>query len=119
MKNRVIPCLIFKIISDMIRCVYLTNHEQIALAEDAHVIDIGTNFIYRILFVLSNIHNLSHIKFDGIMLSKIEFGKHNFQNSSFQGCLILGCDFDGCDLRGADFSSASLQNADFRNAIID
>lgn len=98
---------------------YLTNNEQIALAEESHVIDIGTSFIYRILFITSNLHDLSRIKFDGIMLSGIEFGRHNFQNSSFRGCLLIGCNFDGCDLRGADFSSASLQNADFRNAIID
>jgi len=98
---------------------YLAYDEKIALAKESHVVDIGTSFVYRILFVLSNIYNLSHIKFDGIMLSKIEFGKHNFQNSSFRGCLLIGCDFNGCDLRGADFSSASLINADFRNAIID
>jgi hypothetical protein len=98
---------------------YLKNNEQIALAEESHVIDIGTSFIYRILFTVSHVHDLSHLKFDGIMLSGIEFGKHNFQNSSFRGCLLIGCNFDGCDLRGADFSSASLQNADFRNAIID
>lgn len=98
---------------------YLANNEQLSLAEESHVIDIGTSFIYRILFVISNLHDLSHVKFDGIMLSGIEFGKQNFQNSSFRGCLLIGCNFDGCDLRGADFSSASLQNADFRNAIID
>lgn len=98
---------------------YLAENERLALANEEHTIDIGTSFIYRILFILSNIHNLSNLKFDGIMLSGIEFGKINFQNSSFRRCLLIGCNFDGCDLRGVDFSSASLQNADFRGAIID
>lgn len=98
---------------------YLSSGERISLAEDSHVVDIGTSFIYRILFIMSNIHDLSYVKFDGIMLSGINFGTHNFQNSSFRGCLLIGCDFGDCDLRGADFSAASLQRADFRNAIID
>lgn len=98
---------------------YLAHNERLALAEEPHVVDIGTSLIYRILFITSNLHDLSYIKFDGIMLSGIKFGKHNFQNSSFRGCLLIGCNFDECDLRGADFSSASLKNADFRNAIID
>lgn len=98
---------------------YIGDYEQMAISEDSQVVDIGTSFIFRILFLMSNIHDFSHIRFDGIMLSGINFGKLNFQNSSFRGCLLIGCNFDGCDLRGADFSSASLQNADFRNAIID
>lgn len=98
---------------------YLSQHEHILIADTSHVVDISTSFIFRILFPLSNIHDLSHLSFDGIMLSYLSFGKHNFQNSSFRGCLLIGCDFDGCDLRGADFSGASLQNADFRNAILD
>lgn len=98
---------------------YLKDGERLPLAEEAYVIDIGTSFVYRILFIMSNLYDLSHIRFDGIMLSGIEFGRHNFQNSSFRECLLVGCNFDECDLRGADFSSAYLQNADFRNAIID
>ena len=98
---------------------YLANNRKMLIAEEQQVVDIGTSFIFRILFLMSNIHNMRQIGFDGIMLSGIEFGKHNFQNCSFRGCLLIGCDFDGCDLRGADFSAASLQNADFRNAIID
>jgi len=98
---------------------YLTNNEQITLAEETHIIDIGTSFIYQILFTISNLRDLSHLKFDGIMLSGIHFKKQNFQNSSFRGCLLDDCIFDECDLRSADLSSASLLNADFRNTIID
>ena len=98
---------------------YLSHNERIQIAETAQVVDISTSFIFRILLPLSNIHDLSRICFDGIMLSYLSFLKVNLQNCSFCGCLLIGCEFDGCDLRGADFSGASLEYADFRNAILD
>lgn len=98
---------------------YLNANERIVITEKEHTVDISTSLIFRFLFVTSNIHDLSHTVFNGIMLSGIKFGKHNFSDCSFQDCLMIGCDFSECDLRGADFSSSSLQRADFRNAILD
>lgn len=98
---------------------YLENNEHFALTDNNSIADNEINFMYRILFSLSNIHDLTNMEFDGVVLSEIEFININFQNSSFRKCLLIGCSFKGCNLRGADFSAASLKNADFRNAIID
>lgn len=95
------------------------DNDRIQIAETAQVVDISTSFIFRILLPLSNIHDLSRISFDGLILSYLSFEKSNLKNSSFRGCILIGCTFAGCDLRGADFSGASLECADFRNAIID
>lgn len=98
---------------------YLTGNEKIAIAEESVKMDINTSFIYRYLFLVANIIDQTHINFDGIMFSGINFGRHDFRFSSFKQCLMIGCDFENADLRGADFSFASLQRADFSKAIID
>lgn len=98
---------------------YLTDNEQLVLTEESDITGINTNFLYKILFAMSNLHDLSHTKFDGIILREIKFRNQNFEKSSFRGCILDGCIFDGCNLCAADFTSASLQNTDFRNAIID
>ena len=98
---------------------YLAENEKISIAKREFTIDIGTSFIYRILFPVANIKNQSYIRFDGIMFSGIDFGQHDFRYSSFQNCLMIGCDFENCDLRGTDFSFASLQRADLSKAVID
>lgn len=98
---------------------YLKENELVAFTEEEYVSDISSSFIFRMLFLMGNVHNQSHIKFDGIMLSGIEFEKHDFSFSSFKDCLLLDCNFKNCDLRGADFSYAHLQGADLRTAIID
>lgn len=120
-------------ILDMIACIYsavfsiyhtiyqpyLTKNEKIPIAKREFTIDIGTSFIYRLLFPVANIKNQSYVRFDGIMFSGIDFGQHDFSYSSFQNCLMIGCNFEDCDLRGTDFSFASLQHADLSKAIID
>ena len=98
---------------------YLAEGEKFSIAEKEHTVEIGTSFIYRILFPTTNIYDQSRTSFDGIMLSGISFGRHDFRGSSFRGCLMIGCDFNECDLRGTDFSFASLQYADLSGAMID
>lgn len=98
---------------------YLTDNEKIAIAEESVKNDISASLIYRHLFMVANVKNQTHIKFDGIMFSGIAFGRHDFRFSSFKQCLMIGCDFENADLRGADFSSASLARANFSLAIID
>lgn len=98
---------------------YLAEGAKLPVAEKKHVVNIGTSFIYHILFQCGNVKDQSYMRFDGIMFSSIYLKNHNFSYSSFRGCLMIQCDFEGCDLRGTDFTSASLQYADLSRAIID
>ena len=112
---------IFAAVFSVYRSIYLpflSNNETIFIAEKEHITEISASFIFRILFLMSNIHDQSYINFDGILFSGISFGEHNFQNSSFEGCLLLHCDFADCDLRGANLSYSSLEYADLSKAII-
>ena len=97
----------------------LANDEQIVLTDELNRSDFNTNLIYRILFTMARLHDLSHTRFDGMILRGIKLKKYNFKKSSFVGCILDECIFDECDLRGANFTSASLLNTDFRKAIID
>lgn len=112
---------IFAAVFSVYRSIYLpflSNNETIVIAEKEHITEISASFIFRILFIMSNIHDQSYINFDGILFSGISFGEHNFQNSSFVGCLLLHCNFADCDLRGANLSYSSLEYADLSGAMI-
>lgn len=103
---------------------YLEEGETLALAENEDTIPIGTSFIFRILFLIANIKNHSHLCFDGIMLSGCSMERLDLHLSSFQNCLLRHCDLRGAnlrgaDLRGTDFYGADLTGTDLRDTIMD
>lgn len=98
---------------------YLTKDQRMELADSSSQrINIGTSFIYEIIFRLANCHDHTFLKFDDILFSLLTFPDWDFSHSSFCNCLMRYTNFGKSNLQAVDFSGANLDYSDFRKATI-